>query len=848
MPMVQELNDLALICRPFADRNRALVGVITRIRESLDLTTILQTTVAEVRQILEVDRVAIVRLAEGRQDPGDIVAEAVIAPWASLCQPTETVQAAVRQWYQQLSQDAEKAHIQVAESFESSRYSDFYRALFKQLQVQSAVHIPLLKGQNSWGWLVVHHCTQTHSWQGVDIEFLDQIAQHLGVAIQHNAYLEHLKKQRTQLAHILKQKRTAERQRTLANTIHKIRQSLDIDVIFQTTTQETRQLLQVDRVLVYQFDQHWGGKFVAESVGRDWSSVLPTSNDSPRPIVLPIPEDCRDSLFQDHKTWCVDDLYNIFPNRHLTNPPGDSRQDGDLEANPAANPAPDLHQHSPQDFPQPAHPDPGRLDSGRLDSGHKNAQASPPASLPINLQEKLRQTLQGQQWGALEAKLQDQLQDQRQDPLQHPLDQTLQDKVQELDQEPGQPQGDRVADAAQQGAQARRLQQDQVLWGWIRTLEGRAGAIAPIFQMDRLWGLLIACQHTLPRSWQRLDADFLSQITAQLGIALQQAELLEQTRRQTAEITQAFQQLQQTQMHLIQSEKMASLGQLVAGIAHEINDPVNFIYGNLSYVSTYTLDLLDLLQLYHQELPNPSPALQERLDEVELDFILEDLPKTLVSMKAGADRIRELVNSLQTFSRLDRSAKHRVDLHEGLESTLAVLNHRLKPVFDRPQIRIIRDYQELPPLDCYAAQLNQVFLNLINNGIDALEDAIDQGRFQNNNDTDSASPTLRLTTRYHRPSPDEQAQGHEAHILIAVADNGVGIAATIQPYIFNPFYTTKAPGRGTGLGLSISYQIVVERHHGELTCQSRSGHGTEFQIKLPVPASPAAEAATNPYH
>lgn len=809
MPMVQELNDLALICRPFADRNRALVGVITRIRESLDLTTILQTTVAEVRQILEVDRVAIVRLAEGRQDSGEIVAEAVIAPWASLYQPTEAVQAAVRQWYHQLSQDAEKARIQVAESFESSRYSEFYRALLKQLQVQSAVHIPLLKGQNSWGWLVVHHCTQTHSWQGVDIEFLDQIAQHLSVAIQHNAYLEHLKKQRTQLAHILKQKRTAERQRTLANTIHKIRQSLDIDVIFQTTTQETRQLLQVDRVLVYQLDQHWGGQFVAESVGRDWSSVLPTADDSPSPIVLPVPEDCRDSLFQDHKTWCVDDLYNIFPNRHLTQPPEDSRQDGDLGTSSAASQAPDLHQYA-----------------------------------PMNLQEKLHKALQSQPWGVLEAKSQHQLQD----PLQHPLAETFQDKGQDLDLDPVQPQGERVTDPAQSGAQARRLQQDQVFWGWIRALEGRAGAIAPIFQMDRLWGLLIACQHTLPRSWQRLDADFLSQITAQLGIALQQAELLEQTRRQTAEITQAFQQLQQTQMHLIQSEKMASLGQLVAGIAHEINNPVNFIYGNLSYVSTYTLDLLDLLQLYHQELPNPSPALQKRLDEVELDFILEDLPKTLVSMKAGADRIRELVNSLQTFSRLDRSAKHCIDLHEGLESTLAVLNHRLKPVFDRPHIRIIRDYQELPPLDCYAAQLNQVFLNLINNGIDALEDAIEQGRFPNDNDTDSGSPTLRLTTRYHRPSPDEQAQGHEAHILITVADNGVGIAATIQPYIFNPFYTTKAPGRGTGLGLSISYQIVVERHHGELTCQSRSGHGSEFRVKLPVPAPAAAEAATNPYY
>ena len=807
--MVQELNDLALICRPFADRNRALVGVITRIRESLDLATILQTTVAEVRQILEVDRVAIVRLPEGRQDSGEIVAEAVIAPWASLYQPTEAVQAAVRQWYQQLSQDAEKARIQVAESFESSRYSEFYRVLLKQLQVQSAVHIPLLKGQNSWGWLVVHHCTQTHSWQGVDIEFLDQIAQHLSVAIQHNAYLEHLKKQRTQLAHILKQKRTAERQRTLANTIHKIRQSLDIDVIFQTTTQETRQLLQVDRVLVYQFDQHWGGQFVAESVGRDWSSVLPTADDSPSPIVLPVPEDCRDSLFQDHKAWCVDDLYNIFPDRHLTQPPENSRQDRDLGASSATSQAPDLRQHS-----------------------------------PMNLPEKLHTALQSQQWEVLEAKLQHQLQD----PLQHPLDETFQDKGQDLDQDPVQPQGKGVTDPAQSGAQALRIQQDQVFWGWIRALEGRAAAIAPIFQMDRPWGLLIACQHTLPRSWQRLDADFLSQITAQLGIALQQAELLEQTRRQTAEITQAFQQLQQTQMHLIQSEKMASLGQLVAGIAHEINNPVNFIYGNLTYVSTYTLDLLDLLQLYHQELPNPSPALQERLDEVELDFILEDLPKTLVSMKAGADRIRELVNSLQTFSRLDRSAKHCVDLHEGLESTLAVLNHRLKPVFDRPHIRIIRDYQELPPLDCYAAQLNQVFLNLINNGIDALEDAIDQGRFPNDNDTDSGSPTLRLTTRYHRPSPDEQAQGHEAHILITVADNGMGIAATIQPYIFNPFYTTKAPGRGTGLGLSISYQIVVERHHGELTCQSRSGHGSEFRVKLPVQVPAAAEAATNPYY
>ncbi len=290
-------------------------------------------------------------------------------------------------------------------------------------------------------------------------------------------------------------------------------------------------------------------------------------------------------------------------------------------------------------------------------------------------------------------------------------------------------------------------------------------------------------------------------------------------KEQTQELQNALDQLQRTQIQLVQNEKMASLGQLVAGIAHEINNPVSFIYSNLDPLTNYINDLLHLLNLYRQEYPQNNPIIEEGIAAVELDFLVEDIPKLLESMKSGADRIRKIVLSLRNFSRLDEAGKKRVDIHEGLESTLLILQNQLK------DIQLVKNFGELPPVECYSAQINQVFMNILANAIDALKQ-----KYLNSKET----PPQNLSS--HETVPQiiiETEQIHES-VRISIADNGLGIPENIQNRIFDPFFTTKPVGSGTGLGLSVSYQIVVEKHQGNLFCHSEPGKGTEFVIILPL--------------
>ncbi|MGI0483850.1 GAF domain-containing protein [Pantanalinema rosaneae CENA516] len=348
----------------------------------------------------------------------------------------------------------------------------------------------------------------------------------------------------------------------------------------------------------------------------------------------------------------------------------------------------------------------------------------------------------------------------------------------------------------------------------------QAFAIAPIFVGQELWGLLAAYQHSAPRIWDASEVKFLAQTAAQLGMALQQAELLAQTRQQAEDLAQTVEELRRTQTQLIQTEKISSLGQLVAGVAHEINNPVNFIYGNLSHAHEYAEDLLNLLQSYQADYPNPSARVQAQADAIDLEFIAEDLPKLLGSMKVGADRIRQIVLSLLNFSRLDQAEKKPVDIHEGIESTLLILQHRLKAKPEHPGIEVSKHYQNLPPVECYAGQLNQVFMNILSNAIDAIEQAR-----PSSTTTQPSQLTIRTRLGHSLDRPS---------IEIHITDNGPGIPDAIRTHIFDPFFTTKPIGKGTGLGLSISHQIVVEKHHGVLTCLSQPGQGTEFVIEIPI--------------
>ncbi|MGB3754930.1 MAG: ATP-binding protein, partial [Rivularia sp. (in: cyanobacteria)] len=291
-----------------------------------------------------------------------------------------------------------------------------------------------------------------------------------------------------------------------------------------------------------------------------------------------------------------------------------------------------------------------------------------------------------------------------------------------------------------------------------------------------------------------------------------------QLKQQAQELETALNELQNAQIQLVQSEKMSSLGNLVAGVAHEINDPTNLIYGNINHASNYAQNLLKLVRLYQQYYPQPGSEIKELASEVDLEFLLTDLPKLLNSIKVGAQRIREIVTSLHTFSRMDESQMKKVDIHQSLDSTLMILENRIFAKSDRSQIEIIKEYGNLPQLKCYPGQLNQVFMNILTNALDTLEESIELKNKTNSN------PQIQICTELTELGK----------VTIRIADNGMGIPSDIKGKLFDPFFTTKPVGKGTGMGLSISYQIITERHGGSIECISQPGEGSEFTISIPL--------------
>ncbi|MEB3210541.1 MAG: ATP-binding protein [Leptolyngbyaceae bacterium] len=292
--------------------------------------------------------------------------------------------------------------------------------------------------------------------------------------------------------------------------------------------------------------------------------------------------------------------------------------------------------------------------------------------------------------------------------------------------------------------------------------------------------------------------------------------------RKAQNLEDFIEDLQQKQTKLIQTEKMSSLGQLVAGVAHEINNPVNFIHGNLSHARSYIQDLLSIIQAYQSQYPNPTTDIQDLIEDVDLDYVIDDLPRGLDSMQVGTHRIRAIIASLRTFSRLDEAEVKAVDIHAGLDSTTMILRGRLKAKAERPEIQLHKDYGTLPKVKCYAGQLNQVFMNILSNAIDALDER-DNQRTPEANKADPSQ--IWISTR---------VVGDRPNVQISIRDNGPGIPEHVQQRIFDPFFTTKPVGKGTGLGMSISHQIIVERHEGQLTYHSTPDTGTEFIIEIPI--------------
>lgn len=359
---------------------------------------------------------------------------------------------------------------------------------------------------------------------------------------------------------------------------------------------------------------------------------------------------------------------------------------------------------------------------------------------------------------------------------------------------------------------------------YLEELQVKASLIVPILLQKRLWGLLIAHECRGVRLWTSGEIELLTALAGQVGLAIGQADLYRQAtenavraEEQAANLKATLAELQRTQAKLVQTEKMSSLGQLVAGVAHEINNPVSFIDGNILHAAEYAQDLLKLTQCFQATYPEPPTELAQLIQHIDLDFLASDFPKLLESMRVGAERIKDIVASLRTFSRMDEAEIKAVNIHDGLDSTLMILQHRLKANGDRAEIALLHTYGDLPKIECYAGQLNQVFMNLISNAIDAIEENMAAGHQQQ-------PPTIAITTAH--PEPD--------YVRITIADNGPGITEDKRQHVFEPFYTTKPIGKGTGIGLSISYQIITERHLGALECESQPGAGTAFHITIPV--------------
>lgn len=301
-------------------------------------------------------------------------------------------------------------------------------------------------------------------------------------------------------------------------------------------------------------------------------------------------------------------------------------------------------------------------------------------------------------------------------------------------------------------------------------------------------------------------------------------ELEIRVEERTTALQETLKELQLTQTQLIQAEKMSSLGQMVAGIAHEINNPVSFIHGNLHHAHQYTDDLLKLVQIYQQVCPNTPPEIQQKLEEIDLNFLIKDITKLFQSMTVGTERIQQIVKSLRNFSRLDEAELKTVDIHEGIDSALMILEHRLQARHEYPEIKVIKKYSQLPHVTCYPGQLNQVFMNILANAIDALEALAVNSQTTDNQKLTNNNPQIQIKTEVI----------NEKWIAVSIADNGLGIDEQVHSKVFDPFFTTKTVGKGTGLGLSVSYQIIVEKHGGQLSCFSVPGKGAEFVIKIPV--------------
>ncbi|MBW4420404.1 MAG: GAF domain-containing protein [Myxacorys californica WJT36-NPBG1] len=818
---------------------RALAKTIDVIRRSLDPDTIFQTATEEARKLLQVERVAIYQFLPDWS--GLFVAESLLDGWKPLVNSSPMV----ADTFLQETGGGRYSHNEtcaIADIYQAG-LKDCHIQLLEQFQAKAFAIAPILVGERLWGLVAAYQNTSPRDWQQLEVDWLAQIGTQTGVALQHAEYFKQVQMQSALLAQVAAQEKAVERQRAIAASIDRIRQSLDLETIFQTAVYEVQQLLNADRVVIYRFNPDWSGRFVAESMAPEWDSLVHPLTSSSH-----LRDNVSDCSLQQLATLPIVDS-------HLQDTQGGRFAKGERvrvchDVDQAG--FSDCYRQVLKTYQARAYAIAGIYHDQHLWGLLAAFQNSEPRRWQSDEVQLLTQI--SSQLGVALQQAEYVKQIEKAVERQRSLFKTIDKIRQSLDldfifrtttQEVRQfLEVDRVAIYRFYKDWSGEFVADSIADGWTPTTTpqisvadiflpntqvgqySRHEIFVPILQGETLWGLLVAYQMSEPRHWATDEKNLLTQIGVQLGIALQQAELLEQTRQQTTALTQALAELQDSQLRLIQGEKMASLGQLVAGIAHEINNPVNFISGNLGHLDEYFQTVLELIDLYQKHVPNPSVEIQDLIDDFDLDFVRQDSLKLLRSMQSGAERICQIVLSLRSFSRLDEAQCKFVNIHDGIDSTLLILQHRLNSTPARPAIQIIKQYGELPSVECYPAQLNQVIMNILSNGIDALEESI---AARNN-----ITPTIQIRTMVVNTN----------RISIRIKDNGIGLLDRVRSRIFDPFFTTKPVGKGTGLGLSISYQIITERHNGDLKCASQPNHGTEFAIEIPIRQSQMLRTGT----
>ncbi|MBC1237284.1 GAF domain-containing protein [Nostoc sp. 2RC] len=838
-------------------RQRALTEVVGNIRSSVNTKIILDTACQEICKLLKLERAAVYRFNEDWS--GEFVSQfgMVEAQWDRTNPFGKNLV-----WQDTHLQDTQGGRYRNNESF---AVNDIYQAghsrchidILEQFKIRAYALAPIFIGPKLWGLIAAYQHSGVRQWANYEVEFLGQVGAQLGVAIQQAENLSQSKQQATALENSIA------RQRALTEVVGKIRSSLDIDLILKTTCQEVCKLLRVERVGVYRFNEDWSGEFVGHfgMVEAQWDSInLFGKNLVWEDTYL---QETKGGRYRNNENFAVNDIYQaghsrchldileqfkirayaltpIFVGRNLWGllaayQHSAPRQWDGVEVEFLAQVASQLGvaMQSSEMVTQI---------QTRADELHKSAEQR---RILFDLVVKIRESLD------LETIFKTTVQEVRRslkadrvgifrfDPdmgfcrgefiaedVLAKFDSALAVKVQDYcfgDQyapQYRQGQVQVISDVNSVGSKVPHLDV-------IERFQVKAQIIVPLMEGDELWGLLCIHQCTHARDWEDAELEFVTQVAAQVSVALrqanlfQQSSLLGQTREEANQLAQALNELRTAQLQIIHTEKMASLGQLVAGVAHEINNPVNFIHGNLEHAHQYTQDLLRCVQLYQENYPNARQEIQEFLKKAEIEFLFDDLPKLFQSMKVGTERIREIVSSLRNFSRLDEADFKSANIHEGIDSTLMILQNRLKSSIDGPTIRVIKDYDTLPPIECYPGQLNQVFMNLLSNAIDALEERNAQG----SSEVLAANPSeIRISTSLL----------NKDWIAIRIADNGLGMDEKILSRLFDPFFTTKVVGKGTGLGLSISYQIVTDKHKGKIYCQSEPLKGTEFVVELPI--------------